>query len=101
MACGKSVIATNYSAHTEFCNKDNCFLVTIDGLESARDGVFFSGSHGQWASLLEPAKEQIITFMRQVHKAKSDNKSSINTEGINTSKNFSWKNSAMELINGL
>ena len=29
MALGKDVIATNYSAHTEFCNENNCRLIEI------------------------------------------------------------------------
>ena len=67
MACGKHVITTNYSAHTEFCNKDNCFLVDINELETAHDGVFFSGEYGHWASFDNSAKDQLIEHMRMVH----------------------------------
>lgn len=101
MSCGKAVIATNYSAHTEFCNKDNCYLIDPDGLESAFDGVFFSGSHGEWASLQKKSKEQIINHMRTVHALKQNGSYSINTEGVKTSLKFSWRNSAQELLNGL
>lgn len=101
MACGKSVIATDYSAHTEFCNKDNCYLVDIDELETAYDGVFFSGSHGEWASFSQPQKDQLIEHFRAVHKSKQQNGSSSNMAGIETAKSFSWNNSAKELLNGL
>ena len=101
MSCGRFVIATNYSAHTEFCNKDNCYLVDPDGLEPAFDGVFFSGSHGEWASLQKPAKEQIINHMKTVHKTKQNGQQTVNIEGIKTAQKFSWRNSAQELINGL
>jgi len=101
MSCGKFVIATNYSAHTEFCNKDNCFLVNPDGFEPAFDGVFFSGSHGEWASLQKSAKDQIINYMRIVHETKQNGQQMVNTEGVKTAQKFSWRNSAQELINGL
>jgi len=110
MACGKDVIATNYSAHTEFCNKDNCFLVEIDELEQARDGVFFSGEYGEWASFNDSAKDQLIEHMRNVHGVKQQYTNSwekdmrnkcLNHTGIETAKKFTWKNSAQELLNGL
>jgi glycosyltransferase involved in cell wall biosynthesis len=111
MACGKDVIATNYSAHTEFCNKDNCFLVDINGLETAHDGVFFSGKYGHWASFDNFAKDQLIEHMRNVHGVKQQyingwdsqmrDFTSRNHAGIKTAKKFTWKNSAQELLNGL
>jgi len=111
MACGKDVIATNYSAHTEFCNKDNCFLVEIDELEQASDGIFFSGEYGEWASFNDSAKDQLIEHMRNVHGVKQQytngweqsmhDKLNINHAGVETAKKFTWKNSAQELLNGL
>lgn len=111
MACGKDVITTNYSAHTEFCTKDNSFLVEIDSLEQAFDGIFFPGSHGQWAELGNDQKDQLIEHMRNVHGVKqqytngweSDMKKLCckNHYGIETSKKFTWKNSAKELLNGI
>lgn len=102
MSCGKHVIATNYSAHTEFCNKDNCMLVDIDGLEQAKDGVFFSGSHGEWATISENSKEQIVEHMRNAHRLKQAFSNTIpNPKGIETANQFTWKHSAQELLNGL
>jgi glycosyltransferase involved in cell wall biosynthesis len=111
MACGKDVITTNYSAHTEFCTKDNSFLVEIDSLEQAFDGVFFPGSHGRWAQLADYQKDQLIEHMRNVHGAKqqytngweSDMKKLCckNHYGIETAEKFTWKNSARELLNGI
>ena len=99
MACGKQVIATNYSAHTEFCNKTNCHLVEIDGLEQAHDGVFFSGNHGEWASLKYSAKGQLIEHMRFNHFTKPASQEQ-NGNGIITANKFTWENSAKELLNG-
>ena len=43
MSCGKPVITTNYSAHTEFCTQDNARLIEIDSMEDAYDGKWFNG----------------------------------------------------------
>ena len=43
MSCGKQVIATNYSAHTEFCNEENCMLVETTEMVDAEDGKWFRG----------------------------------------------------------
>ena len=100
LACGKSVIATNYSAHTEFCNSDNAMLIDPDGLEQAEDGVFFSGDHGEWASLGEGSKEQLINHMRTFHNTKQT-KHELNSAGISTANRYTWQNSTKEMLNGL
>ena len=41
MAAGKHVIATDYSAHTEFCTQENCGLVPIKDVEPAFDNKWF------------------------------------------------------------
>jgi len=101
MACGKQVIATNYSAHTEFCNDANAHLIDTKDLEIAHDGVFFDGSCGQWAHLSDSNKEQLVSHMRQVHQNKQQGSETINTAGIDTANKFSWQNSVEELLDGL
>lgn len=101
MAMGKHVIATNYSAHTEFCTPVNSRLINIDNLETAFDGVFFDGQCGLWAELAQEQKDVTIEYMRDVHTLKQDGQLIANQNGIDTGKQFSWKNSAQELINGL
>ena len=100
MACGKEVIATNYSAHTEFCNEENCRLIEPDGMEEAFDGVFFGGGSGDWASFSEDSIEQLVRHMRDFHAAKTKGWVA-NHAGIETASNFTWENSAQELLNGL
>jgi len=95
MSCGKQVIATNYSAHSEFCNEKNCHLIEVDELEDAYDGKWFRGQ-GEWANLGEPQIEQLISHMQKVHSTKS-----LNTEGIKTATRFSWENTAKEIINAI
>jgi glycosyltransferase involved in cell wall biosynthesis len=97
MAIGKNVITTNYSGHTEFCNKNNSFLIDIQGLESAYDGIWFK-NQGMWASIGESEKNQIINYMRLIHDLKKQNKLLTNQAGIETGKAFTWENSVKKLI---
>jgi hypothetical protein len=85
----KPVIATNYSAHTEFCSKENCYLVDIDKTEKAFDGKAFTGQ-GNWAKIGQKQKDQTIEYMRYVY----DNRIIDNSEGVKTAKKLSWHNSA-------
>jgi len=94
MAMGKPTIATNYSAHTEFCDTNNCFLIDIEETEPAHDGKYFQGQ-GNWAKLENKQIDQIIDYMRHVYK--NDIKS--NLAGIKTAEKFSWTNSAKAIIN--
>ena len=100
MSCGKSVIATNYSAHTEFCNKENCMLVETTEMENAEDGKWFRGQ-GQWAALKEDQVSQIADYMREVHEKKKKDELNINQAGVDTAKKFSWTNSAKKVIEAI
>lgn len=101
MSCGKHVITTNYSAHTQFCNKDNSMLIEINNLETAFDGIFFDGKCGFWAELSDNQKEQTIEYMRLVHKKKQSKQLGINFNGIQTATNFSWHNSARKILDAI
>lgn len=92
MACGKPVITTNYSAHTEFCNNDNARLIHIEDLEPAYDGVWFHGQ-GDWAYIGEEQKEQLIEHMRFCYKNRPSNDA-----GIKTAQHYSWKSAASKLV---
>tara|TARA_Y100000592_G_scaffold68700_1_gene106743 strand:- start:5508 stop:6572 length:1065 start_codon:yes stop_codon:yes gene_type:complete len=98
MSCGKHVIATNYSAHTEFCTPVNSRLVNIDNMETAFDGVFFDGKKGMWAELAKDQKDVIIEYMRDVNKLKQSNQLGINSNGIETAKKFNWKNTSDKIL---
>lgn len=95
MACGKTVITTNYSAHTEYCTGSNALLINIDDLELANDGLWFH-NNGFWASLGTSQFEQLVQHMRSVHQKKNENgsQSIVNQNGIITASKFSWANSA-------
>ena len=94
MAAGKHVVATDYSAHTEFCTKENAGLVSISDVESAFDGKWFFGQ-GNWAKI--GAHEEMDLYMKMM-KYILDKKGSVNNAGIETAKRFSWQNTAREMV---
>jgi len=89
MSMGKPVITTNYSAHTEFCNQDNAYLVDIASVEPAYDGKAFY-KQGNWAKISGPEIDKFTEYMKYVVKNNIRN----NPNGIITAKQYSWKNSA-------
>jgi len=99
MSCGKQVIATNYSAHTEFCNSQNCLLVDIDETEVAFDGVWFHGS-GNWGKIGKNQEEQISSHMISIHKQKHQNGAvETNINGLITAQSYNWDNIARKISN--
>jgi glycosyltransferase involved in cell wall biosynthesis len=93
MSMGKPAIATNYSAHTEFCTSDNSYLVDIEETEKAFDGKAFQGQ-GNWAKLGKNQIDNIIDHMRFVYK----NRLNVNPNGIETAKKYSWANAADQVM---
>ena len=93
MAMNKPVIATNYSAHTEYCNSNNSYLVDIDSTEKAIDNKWFHGT-GNWAKIDDIQKDQIIDYMKYVY----TNNISTNQHGLETAQKFTWENSAKALL---
>lgn len=96
MSCGKPVITTSYSAHTEFCNSENSNLVETAGLEEAWDGIWFKGQ-GEWAALDSGSTRMLSLHMRKEFEAGPR----VNTPGIETAKQFSWEASADAIMKGL
>jgi hypothetical protein len=94
MAMNKPVIASDYSAHTEFCNKDNCFLVDIEDVEPANDGKYFRGQ-GNWAKIGQKQIDQIVDYLRYAYK----NRVQTNPNGLKTAKSLTWSSSASKIIN--
>lgn len=95
-ALNKPVITTNYSAHTQYCTKDNAFLIDIDGLEPAIDDKFFDG-YGKWANLAKKQQNQAIEYMKYVYTNKVTN----NPHGLETAKNLIWDNTASIILENL
>lgn len=89
MAMNRPIIATNYSAHTEYCTTENSFLVDVDETEPANDGLWFHGQ-GNWAKLGEKQLEQTVEHMRFVY----NNNVRTNPNGVDTAKLYTWDNTA-------
>lgn len=94
MAAGKHVVATEYSAHTEFCNEENSYLLPISDVESAFDGKWFFGQ-GNWAKIDDTEVDMLAKLMQRFIKL---SKGKVNLTGIQTAKKFSWQNTAREMI---
>lgn len=92
-ALNKPVILTNYSAHTEYANKDNAFLINIDELVPAVDDKFFDG-YGNWANFSDNQYEQAISHMRYVY----HNNIRTNPKGLETAKTLTWDNTADSIL---
>lgn len=89
MAMNKPVIATNYSAHTEYCNNKNAYLIDINETEPANDGKWFNGL-GNWAKIGNSQIEQIVHYMKYVYTNRIDT----NEHGVLTAQKYSWQNTA-------
>ena len=89
MALNKPIITTNYSAHTEYCNNKNAYLVDITETEPANDGKWFHGE-GNWAKLGQAQLDQTVDLMRFVY----NNNIKTNPNGLITSKEFTWNKTA-------
>jgi glycosyltransferase involved in cell wall biosynthesis len=94
ISLNKPVITTNYSAHTEYCNKDNSYLVDIDSFEPAIDDKWFDGSIGKWASLGERQLDQIIEYMRYMYNERPSNESG----GKLVREYYTWENTAKRIV---
>ena len=100
MSCGRQVIVTDYSAHTEFCNASNSHLIDIGPLEPAFDGIWFNGQ-GNWAKIGDGQIQQLSDHMRKIHEQKESNEDIFNLSGIETSKEFSWENTVESIVAGV
>ena len=96
MSCGKPVIATVYSAHTEFCNENNSLLIDIDSLETASDGKWFKGDLGEWASLEGNPFDSLVGHFRTVYASWKEGVVE-NPAGIQTAIAFSWDQTAKKI----
>lgn len=94
MSCGKSVIMTDYSGHTEFANTNNALLIPCTSLEPAIDDIWFHGN-GDWMDFGMDELDCLVDHMRAVHCTKHEQGNMpLNENGIRTAQRFSWQNTA-------
>lgn len=100
LSVGTHAIATNYSAHTEYVDANNCRLIQVEDTEPANDGLWFKGQ-GNWAKLGSEQEEQLIHHLREVHRLKQTGQLARNVAGIETAKRFSWTETANAIIRAI
>lgn len=97
---GTPCIASNYSAHTEFLNKNTGYpedlLLNKHRLEIANDGIFFHGDRGEWATPdINELKELLLYSYQNYDKILSN----FNNEKIKT--HFTWENTTNQFLDAL
>jgi glycosyltransferase involved in cell wall biosynthesis len=97
LAMGRHVIATDYSAHTEFAHSACCRLIGVDRTETAYDGVYFVGQ-GNWAYLGPKQLDHLIEHMRAIHRWKQAGELQQNQVGIETMSRFTWAHAAYNVV---
>lgn len=92
LACGRHLIITNATAHTEFCNEENSKLIHMNsGYETAYDGKFFHGQF-EWRKIGQSEIDQMIEHMREVHKSRKEGRLYMNTPS-----KLTWNNTAITI----
>lgn len=97
MACGKDVVLTNYSGHTEYANSSNSHLIEVEYLEEARDGKWFHGG-GNWARVGPKEIELAAAKLKGLYNKTIESKSAA---AIITAKWQNWESCANGIINTL
>ncbi len=97
MSVGLNVIATDYSAHTEFVDAANCRLVHVDETEPPPNGDLAWGA-GNWGKLGPSQMEQMVHHLREVHRLHQEGSLSRNDAGIATAKKFTWRRTAEAVL---
>lgn len=96
IAMNKPVIASYYSAHTEYCTPQNSYLVDMNDTEPAIDNKWFFGQ-SNWGKIGPKQIDQTIEYMRFLY----HNDIRTNPSGLETAKKYSWDYSAKSLISVL
>ncbi len=97
LSVGRAVIATNYSAHTEYVTESNARLIDIHAQEQVSGAV----EGACWAAWGDAQHEQLVAHLRAVHAARQSGALGRNEAGIETAKRYSWDDSAIALLKAL
>jgi glycosyltransferase involved in cell wall biosynthesis len=100
MAMGKNVIATNYSAPTEYLTPENARLIEIERLTEAGDGKWFH-FQAEWADFGDAQVEQLVAHLREVHRLKQSGALQPNVAGRDTQAGFTWERTARSIVSAL
>lgn len=106
LATGKPIIATDYSAHSEFCNESNSFLIPKHEMEVAFDGHYFTSNIGNWMKITDNNFQMLVNYMKDMVDKAAPSGESYHVEncGLDSRKiyesinDFTWDNSAKKLV---
>lgn len=96
LSCGRHLIITDATAHTQFCNSENAMLIKMDKYESAYDGKWFNGIFS-WRMFGTDQIDQAVEHMRSIHRKRTDGSLNLNTQGVLSARQFSWEVSSNKL----
>jgi hypothetical protein len=76
-------------------------LIEVDELELAFDSHGWFRGQGEWAKMGKKQIDQLVEYMRTIHKLKQANQLPMNHSGIDTAKRFSWSATVKKVIEGI
>ena len=94
MACGVPVIATAYSAHSDFLNNDNSFMVGVTERPAPATMQYWQFQRA--AVIGEPNVEQLAAHMQHLYDIGGDDQSVIKA-GLKTASDYTWAKSVKKL----
>jgi glycosyltransferase involved in cell wall biosynthesis len=90
LGCGKHIIITNCTGHTEYVDS-SCRLIEMDDeFESAYDGIFFNG-FSRWRKFGQNQFDQLVSHMRDVYNNRTN--LTTNLAGAKRAAEFTWEKS--------
>jgi glycosyltransferase involved in cell wall biosynthesis len=98
MACGKPVIATNYSAHTEYCNPANTLLIEGSRLEPAHPDEPSKQGLGNWLAWDDAQTQQLCHHMKVIYERYRSTDKLFNAAGYETANRLTWDVTAEKLL---
>lgn len=99
MACGRPVIATNYSGPTEYLRSDVGILIEPIGFQNIYDPTFFnSGRAGNWCQFSE---DQLETAMRSMITMSDEERKRLGCNAVERASDFTWDASASKILEAL
>ena len=97
MSCAKPVIVTDYSAHTEYANHENAYLIGVKRMMNVRDPYFFDDmlDFGQWA---DPDVDHLIELLRYVVQNPDEAQLKGKNARQDISHNWTWEHAAQKAV---
>ncbi len=100
MSCGLPVIATNYSAQTDYMHEDNGYLIDVARMVPV-DDVFFYGAEEELGVWAQPDLEHLQHLMRLAYANNDERASKAAKAQTDIANQWTWKHAAQVARNRL